>query len=88
MWDLIVSVPDHCLSFYFPKPVEVLDGVLYLTLLNRTFEQIHEQWLRNLTLTELKTDKDVGGQYGLCPSWYAIELSIILVLWGILLLDI
>ena len=20
MWDLIVSVPDHCLSFYFPKP--------------------------------------------------------------------
>ena len=19
MWDLIVSVPDHCLSFYFPK---------------------------------------------------------------------
>ena len=20
MWDLIVSVPDHCLSFYFSKP--------------------------------------------------------------------
>ena len=20
MWDLIVSVPDHCLSFYFPNP--------------------------------------------------------------------
>ena len=20
MWDLIVSVPDHCLSFYFPSP--------------------------------------------------------------------
>ena len=20
MWDLIVSVPDHCLSFYFPLP--------------------------------------------------------------------
>ena len=19
MWDLIVSVPDHCLSFYFPE---------------------------------------------------------------------
>ena len=43
------------------KPVEVLDSVLYLTLLNRTFEQIHKQWLRNLTLTELKTDKDVRG---------------------------
>ena len=44
-----------------PKPVEVLGGVLYLTLLNRTSEQIHKQWLRNLTLVELKTDKDVGG---------------------------
>ena len=43
-----------------PKPVEVLDGVLYLLLI-RIFEQIHKQWLRNLTLTELKTDKDVGG---------------------------
>ena len=20
MWDLIVSVPDHCLSFYFENP--------------------------------------------------------------------
>ena len=57
-----------------PKPVEVLDGVLYLTMLNRTCEQIHKQWLRNLTLTELKTYKDVAGQYGLRPSWYAIEL--------------
>ena len=22
MWDLIVSVPDHCLSFYFTKTAE------------------------------------------------------------------
>ena len=22
MWDLIVSVPDHCLSFYFKRPIE------------------------------------------------------------------
>ena len=21
MWDLIVSVPDHCLSFYFSNPM-------------------------------------------------------------------
>ena len=29
MWDLIVSVPDHCLSFYFDEPVHgpyMLDG--------------------------------------------------------------
>ena len=24
MWDLIVSVPDHCLSFYFTIPVYLL----------------------------------------------------------------
>ena len=24
MWDLIVSVPDHCLSFYFGKLVIIL----------------------------------------------------------------
>ena len=23
MWDLIVSVPDHCLSFYFPLAVAI-----------------------------------------------------------------
>ena len=22
MWDLIVSVPDHCLSFYFAHPLK------------------------------------------------------------------
>ena len=22
MWDLIVQIPDHCLSIYFPKFVE------------------------------------------------------------------
>ena len=25
MWDLIVSVPDHGLSFYFPKSIISLD---------------------------------------------------------------
>ena len=24
MWDLIVSVPDHCLSFYFVRVVNIL----------------------------------------------------------------
>ena len=28
IWDLIVSVPDHCLSFYFDLAVET--GVLIL----------------------------------------------------------
>ena len=30
MWDLIVSVPDHCLSFYFLSNYTVLlDHILY-----------------------------------------------------------
>ena len=24
MWDLIVSVPDHCLSFYFTRSFDLL----------------------------------------------------------------
>ena len=24
IWDLIVSVPDHCLSFYFSQPLSIL----------------------------------------------------------------
>ena len=29
MWDLIVSVPDHCLSFYFEK-IDYLLNQVYL----------------------------------------------------------
>ena len=25
MWDLIVSVPDHCLSFYFTLSIRITD---------------------------------------------------------------
>ena len=37
MWDLIVSVPDHCLSFYFvpntrPKFLYILKGRCVLVL--------------------------------------------------------
>ena len=27
MWDLIVSVPDHCLSFYFEVCLERVRGI-------------------------------------------------------------
>ena len=29
MWDLIVSVPDHCLSFYFSARITFLDTLLF-----------------------------------------------------------
>ena len=35
MWDLIVSVPDHCLSFYFPsKPFKTIQ---YIHDIQQTF---------------------------------------------------
>ena len=33
MWDLIVSVPDHCLSFYFSQSMKVFDLPCCLLLL-------------------------------------------------------
>ena len=36
MWDLIVSVPDHCLSFYFKKHVRTSDHMFVLkSLINK-----------------------------------------------------
>ena len=36
MWDLIVSVPDHCLSFYF-KPLESMLVQSVEFLRNKTY---------------------------------------------------
>ena len=35
MWDLIVSVPDHCLSFYFyqPEKMDIHRGRKSITVL-------------------------------------------------------
>ena len=35
MWDLIVSVPDHCLSFYYEKKTD-LDLVI-----RKSYQNIH-----------------------------------------------
>ena len=29
MWDLIVSVPDHCLPFYFDNNIEIQSDWIY-----------------------------------------------------------
>ena len=28
MWDMIVSVPDHCLSFYFAVHNQIISGAI------------------------------------------------------------
>ena len=33
MWDLIVSVPDHCLSFYFNKTIHMLLNICLAALI-------------------------------------------------------
>ena len=41
MWDLIVSVPDHCLSFYFPEISCAENEILVDILNNRILSEIH-----------------------------------------------
>ena len=38
MWDLIVSVPDHCLSFYFTNnhPFSKLEATLSLSKMSKS----------------------------------------------------
>ena len=43
MWDLIVSVPDHCLSFYFSYAREKIRWVF--KLLYESSETIHTKYL-------------------------------------------
>ena len=50
MWDLIVSVPDHCLSFYFE--------ILYHPLGNGTVERFNRTLLNMILIltSELTSD--------------------------------
>ena len=40
MWDLIVSVPDHCLSFYFEQKNNAYFSVLVFLCQNRNLLKI------------------------------------------------
>ena len=43
MWDLIVSVPDRCLSFYFELKQLILEyGHLFLDISSRTDKIYHD----------------------------------------------
>ena len=39
MWDLIVSVPDHCLSFYFDITEPIATSVLCQFMTIKTFSK-------------------------------------------------
>ena len=57
MWDLIVSVPDHCLSFYFA------DGSLYNKLQGKLSESMlsrYHRWLFETSITESESALQKG----------------------------
>ena len=54
MWDLIVSVPDHCLSFYFAGRVSLfLVSLVKLPLLCRQDQQHLDCWRHRYKLGQL-----------------------------------
>ena len=59
MWDLIVSVPDHCLSFYFPNV-----GSLYFSLFIVIFVVLEAEIMQNRQ-----------GKYLNLPLIYVIEVK-------------
>ena len=40
MWDLIVSVPDHCLSFYFPDSPKIESGLVQMIMMGKSIRQM------------------------------------------------
>ena len=45
MWDLIVSVPDHCLSFYFSLSIQSKMGIKFLS-----FQSLLRQYCQTINL--------------------------------------
>ena len=66
IWDLIVSVPDHCLSFYFS------DQPGYPPSLIRVFAvRMNKAWVLSYHLRTAKTLIRLGG----CPGWSESSLD-------------
>ena len=50
MWDLIVSVPDHCLSFYFKASYDF--SPLYTILSHHLIKDIHIDFIKKMFYRE------------------------------------
>ena len=76
MWDLIVSVPDHCSSFYFPLPNEVLirRGISY----NIIFDDARIQYkLYTIqTTVYLQPQIYIHPCHNLASAYFAFEVAI------------
>ena len=71
MWDLIVSVPDHCLSFYFLYADEV-------TLFTRVFQQRSLLWWTPIYFA-LSTDSKAW----LCREYWVETGCLDLLIWSV-----
>ena len=58
IWDLIVSVPDHCLSFYFEKNTNVVyaTNILKMTIFLRTVERPYPKKIQLSEFTQCQID--------------------------------
>ena len=74
MWDLIVSVPDHCLSFYFPKTTTSPPPALKVFHIN--VHSLREKKLQFFSFVELnKPDIIVGTEICLTKEIFDSEFS-------------
>ena len=60
MWDLIVSVPDHCLSFYCNMSMTGLDA--YYLLIKRTTNE-SALFSPSMVVTRLASDRVANKKY-------------------------
>ena len=67
MWDLIVSVPDHCLSFYFVNQ-DIRYRKIRCDCVHRSFTHFRDRWTH--FLSNLGTY-----HYPLCLQERAIEIG-------------
>ena len=60
MWDLIVSVPDHCLSFYFILQHMFLDcNWIYKHFVDTNSNVLRKKWLPHFLLRKYKQKDNV-----------------------------
>ena len=61
MWNLIVSVPDHCLSFYFSHDVAQLKGLSPMPAGKRLATCLRLKWAEHCVVLLLKTGLSCRG---------------------------
>ena len=73
IWDLIVSVPDHCLSFYFT--INVTPGWNKIERLKSRLRGFKQLSRKHLTLINMNIAADSWRKVNFMPSWLFVFQS-------------